>query len=150
MLTRSAKLRRCWKLAHRSIGLTLGSILILAVFTGALMTVARPLDEWVHADLFRVAPQVSVVSGLPERQIEPVRRDDNLRQRCPLPAVLLETDGPFATKSDGTPWFPWETGQVTEMLCEFWGMRPDQVRDQLLTNLKAITSMFSTASFDNV
>lgn len=71
MLTRSAKLRRCWTLAHRSIGLTLGSILILAVFTGALMTVARPLDEWVHACLFRVAPQVSVVSGLPERQIEP-------------------------------------------------------------------------------
>lgn len=71
MLTRSAKLRRCWKLGHRWIGLTLGLILILAAFTGALMTVARPLDEWVHADLFRVAPQVTVVPGRPERQIEP-------------------------------------------------------------------------------
>lgn len=71
MLTRSAKLRRSWKLAHRWIGLTLGSILILAAFTGALMTVARPLDEWVHAGLFRVAPQVIVVSGRPERRIEP-------------------------------------------------------------------------------
>jgi uncharacterized iron-regulated membrane protein len=71
MLTRSAKLRRYWKLAHRWIGLTLGSILILAAFTGTLMTVARPLDEWGHADLFRVAPQASAVSGLPEHRIEP-------------------------------------------------------------------------------
>lgn len=70
MLTRSAKLRRCWKLAHRWVGLTLGSILILAAFTGALMTVARPLDEWVHADLFRVAPQASAVPGLPGHRIE--------------------------------------------------------------------------------
>lgn len=71
MLTRSAKLRRGWKLAHRWTGLTLGSILILAAFTGALMTVARPLDEWVHADLFRVAPQASAGSGFPEHRIEP-------------------------------------------------------------------------------
>lgn len=66
----AGKLRRWWKLAHRWIGLTLGFILILAAFTGALMTVARPLDEWAHADLFRVAPQVSVVSVLPQRRIE--------------------------------------------------------------------------------
>ena len=70
MLMRFAKLRRWWKLLHRWIGLTLGPVLVLAAFTGSLMTVAQPLDEWVHADLFRVNPQVSVVAGFPERRVE--------------------------------------------------------------------------------
>lgn len=64
------KLRRWWKPAHRWVGLTLGWILILAAFTGSLMTVARPLDEWVHADLFRVAPSTHLEAGHASHRIE--------------------------------------------------------------------------------
>lgn len=106
---------------------------VLHWFSGTKKQLSRAIN---HGAWFSVGP--SMVASEKGRQ---------LTAAMPASRVLLETDGPFATKSDGTPWFPWETSQVTEMLCEFWGMRPDQVRDQLLTNLKAITSMFSTASF---
>lgn len=66
----AVKLRRWWKPVHRWVGLTLGWILILAAFTGSLMTVARPLDEWVHADLFRVAPPAHLEAGLASHRIE--------------------------------------------------------------------------------
>lgn len=70
MLIRPDKLRRWWKLVHRWFGLTLGPVLVLAAFTGSLLTVARPLDEWLHPKLFRVTPQVSVGAGIAERRVE--------------------------------------------------------------------------------
>lgn len=56
----------------------------------------------------------------------------------PASKILLETDGPFATKPDGTPWFPWETELVVAFLEQLWGLGGDQVRDQLLSNLNSI------------
>ena len=64
---RSASLRLWWKLAHRWIGLTVGLVLVLTALTGTLMTIARPLDAWLHADLLWVAPDAGIASGVPER-----------------------------------------------------------------------------------
>lgn len=57
----------------------------------------------------------------------------------PRSRLLLETDGPFATKPDGVPWLPWETTDVMTVLCDAWEMHREHVRDQLLCNLKVIT-----------
>lgn len=57
----------------------------------------------------------------------------------PKSRLLLETDGPFALKPNGEPWFPWETASVTAVLCDAWKMQREQVCSQLLSNLKLIT-----------
>ena len=53
-------LRRSWLRLHRWVALALGWLLVLAGFLGALLTLARPLDQWSHPVLFRdpVAPAV--------------------------------------------------------------------------------------------
>ena len=38
--------RRLWLSCHRWIALGLGGILILSGLSGALLVVARPLDQW--------------------------------------------------------------------------------------------------------
>lgn len=45
-------LRRLWLTAHRWIALTLGTLLAFAALLGALLTVARPLDQILHPELF--------------------------------------------------------------------------------------------------
>lgn len=65
-------------------------------------------------------------------------RGRKLIAEMPTSRILLETDGPFATKPDGTPWFPWETDQVVVFLEQLWGLRGDDVRNQLLSNLNSI------------
>ena len=57
----------------------------------------------------------------------------------PKSRLLLETDGPFATRPNGEPWFPWETASVMAVLCDTWKMQREQVCSQLLSNLKLIT-----------
>ncbi|HYD77105.1 PepSY-associated TM helix domain-containing protein [Ramlibacter sp.] len=53
-------LRGSWLRLHRWVALALGWLLVLAGFLGALLTLARPLDQWSHPALFRdpVAPAV--------------------------------------------------------------------------------------------
>lgn len=65
-------------------------------------------------------------------------RGRKLIAEMPTSRILLETDGPFATKPDGTPWFPWETDQVVVFLEQLWGLCGDDVRNQLLSNLNSI------------
>lgn len=48
-------LRRCWLVAHRWLGLTLGLLLTLVAVTGSLLVVAGPLDEALHPQLFHAA-----------------------------------------------------------------------------------------------
>ena len=57
----------------------------------------------------------------------------------PKSRLLLETDGPFATKPNGEPWFPWETASVTTLLCDVWKLQREEVCSQLLSNLELIT-----------
>ena len=66
-----------------------------------------------------------------------------LVEMIPPARLLLETDGPFATKPDGSPWFPWEAQQVMPLLCDHWKMSLKQVHIQLLSNLKEIVPTFS-------
>ncbi|WP_137894996.1 PepSY domain-containing protein [Ramlibacter sp. 2FC] len=66
---RPASLRTWWLKAHRWFGLSLGGVLLLAAVTGALMTVARPLDAWLHPELFRVAPAPQAAAALPLEQV---------------------------------------------------------------------------------
>jgi uncharacterized iron-regulated membrane protein len=57
-------LRRCWLTAHRWIALTLGTLLAFAAVLGALLTVARPLDQTLHPELF-AQPAGVVAAALP-------------------------------------------------------------------------------------
>lgn len=45
-------LRRCWLLAHRWLGLTLGMLLLVVAATGTVLVAAEPLDKVLHAHLF--------------------------------------------------------------------------------------------------
>lgn len=64
-------LRRTWLKLHRWVALTLGALLVLAGFLGALLTVAKPLDQAIHPELFRDPAASTVAAGAP---LEAVRR----------------------------------------------------------------------------
>lgn len=61
-------LRRTWLWLHRWTGLTLGLLLALAALLGALLTVARPLDQLAHPQLFRAAVDSAPMLLEPLRQ----------------------------------------------------------------------------------
>lgn len=48
------RLRTLWLTAHRWFALSLGWVLAIMGITGALLMIARPLDEHLHSELFRV------------------------------------------------------------------------------------------------
>ncbi|WP_233236958.1 PepSY domain-containing protein [Bordetella sp. LUAb4] len=45
-------MRKLWLLCHRWTALTVGWVLILSGLTGATLVVLRPLDQWLHPELF--------------------------------------------------------------------------------------------------
>lgn len=49
---RVQSLRRLWLACHRWVALSLGWILIVAGATGSLLVVSRPVDRWLHPELF--------------------------------------------------------------------------------------------------
>lgn len=55
-------LRHTWLQLHRWVALTLGGLLVLAGLLGALLTLARPLDQWRHPGLFRDPAGASTAS----------------------------------------------------------------------------------------
>ncbi|MEK8084816.1 MULTISPECIES: Qat anti-phage system TatD family nuclease QatD [unclassified Aquabacterium] len=97
---------------------------VLHWFSGTKKQLRRAVDQGAW---FSVGP--SMVASEKGRQ---------LVAEMPAANVLLETDGPFATKADGTPWFPWETVHAVQTLCGIWKMPVEQVRGQLVSNLKTI------------
>lgn len=48
-------LRRLWLRLHRWVGLSLGVVLALVALTGATMIVWKPVDRWLHPELFIAA-----------------------------------------------------------------------------------------------
>ena len=104
---------------------------VLHWFSGTKKQLRRAVDQGAW---FSVGP--SMVASEKGRQ---------LVAEMPAANVLLETDGPFATKADGTPWFPWETVQAVQTLCDLWRMPVERVRAQLVSNLKTIVPGLSTA-----
>lgn len=103
---------------------------VLHWFSGTKKQLRRAVDQGAW---FSVGP--SMVASEKGRQ---------LVAEMPAANVLLETDGPFATKADGTPWFPWETGQAVQTLCDLWRMPVERVSAQLVSNLKTIVQGLST------
>lgn len=61
-------LRQRWMQVHRWLALSLGWLLVLAGFLGALLTVAKPLDQWAHPELFRQAERGGAASLQQVRQ----------------------------------------------------------------------------------
>jgi uncharacterized iron-regulated membrane protein len=49
-------LRRLWLRLHRWAGLSLGLLLALVALSGALLIVYKPVDRWIHPQLFAAAP----------------------------------------------------------------------------------------------
>ncbi len=98
---------------------------VLHWFSGTNKQLSRAVEQGAW---FSVGP--SMIASEKGRQ---------LVAEMPRSRLLLETDGPFATKPNGTPWLPWETTDVMAVLCEAWEMQREQMRDQLLCNLKVIT-----------
>ena len=45
--------RRLWTRLHRWVALSVGWLLVLSALAGSLLTLAQPVDQWVHSDLFR-------------------------------------------------------------------------------------------------
>src|SRR5688500_13292814 len=66
-------LRRAWLKLHRWMALTLGWLLVMAGLLGALLTVAKPLDQWSHPELFR-QPPAAAAAAVPGASLEDVRR----------------------------------------------------------------------------
>lgn len=75
-------LRAVWIQVHRWLALSLGSLLVLTALLGALLTVARPLDQWLHPELFA---QPAGVQAIPS-PLEHARRQ--LRQEFGAAAGL--------------------------------------------------------------
>lgn len=65
--------RRCWLLAHRWLGLTLGLLLLLSALTGSVLTIARPLDVLLHPELFE-APAGAGTASL-ESVLQALRKE---------------------------------------------------------------------------
>lgn len=95
-------LRRLWLTLHRWLGLGLGLFVAALALLGALLTAARPLDEWAHPQLFRASR-----TGAPPLALQDVRR------------TLIDTYGAQSSftlrpprKPDDTLWVlvrgPWE------------------------------------------
>lgn len=69
--------RQLWLRAHRWAALGIGWLLILSGLTGAMLIVARPLDRWMHPELFRAASAApaQVQAGLLARAAERIRAE---------------------------------------------------------------------------
>lgn len=50
---KNSRQRQIWSVLHRWTALTLGTLLAFTALLGALLTVARPLDQHLHPELFR-------------------------------------------------------------------------------------------------
>jgi TatD DNase family protein len=58
----------------------------------------------------------------------------------PRDRILTESDGPFA-RIDGRPLFPWDVATAEKALAGIWSASEDDVRHQLVQNLRGLTSI---------
>lgn len=63
----SSTSRRIWRKAHTWLALSLGWLLALNALMGALLTVAKPLDQWINRPLFE---QPATAAGLPPATLQ--------------------------------------------------------------------------------
>lgn len=98
---------------------------VLHWFSGSRRELQRAIDQdcW-----FSVGP--AMLNG---------ERGRGLAALMPRDRILTESDGPFA-QLDGRSLFPWDAARVEPMLANLWGSNEDEVRDQLMSNLRRLTT----------
>jgi TatD DNase family protein len=62
----------------------------------------------------------------------------SLVMKMPRDRVLTESDGPFA-QVDGRAAWPWDADRAVETLAQIWSQPVNEVRRQLLDNLRRLT-----------
>lgn len=109
---------------------------ILHWFSGTLKELHRAINEGAW---FSVGP--SMLAGEKGRRIA---------SEMPVGRVLLETDGPFATRADGSPWLPWDAERAVDDLAVLWKLSAEIVRDQLLENLGVLLQKADVRGADGI
>ncbi|WP_144632265.1 PepSY-associated TM helix domain-containing protein [Bordetella genomosp. 13] len=106
------RLRALWLTCHRWTALTLGWLLILAGLTGALLVVARPLDEWAHPGYFVAHREVA--QGYLARG--DAAHADAARGAVPLDAVRASIQAEFGADAGMTLRPPRQAGETLQVL----------------------------------
>ncbi|MFT3820078.1 MAG: PepSY-associated TM helix domain-containing protein [Rubrivivax sp.] len=118
---RRAAARALWLKLHRWFGLSAGLVLALIGTLGATLIVARPLDERLHAELFRARPELAAPGPeLPGAPLESARRR-LLAEFGPQAAVSLRLPREAGQTLQARVSGPW-TGTVY--------LHPHSVREQ--------------------
>lgn len=97
---------------------------VLHWFSGSRRELQRAIDQGCW---FSVGP--AMLNG---------ERGRGLAALMPRDRILTESDGPFA-QIDGRLLFPWDAAKTEPILADLWGSSEDEVRDQLMSNLKRLT-----------
>lgn len=104
--------QRCWRLAHRWLGLTLGLVLLVTALSGSLLILAEPLDEALHAQLFhsRTLNAAGPLDPVVQKLRTEFGPDASFRLRPPREqgqSLQVGVDGPW----QGTLYFDAATGE---------------------------------------
>ena len=117
--------------AHPSAGVP-----VLHWFSGSLKELHRAIDQGAW---FSIGP--SMLAGDKGRR---------LASKMPVDRVLLETDGPFTTRADGSPWLPWDAEHAVDALALMWNQSADAVRHQLMANLRVLLRRAPVSAADSL
>jgi TatD DNase family protein len=63
----------------------------------------------------------------------------------PRDRILTESDGPFA-QIDGRPLYPWDAATAATMLGGIWGLDAKEVQNQLMDNLRRLTTQVPSST----
>jgi TatD DNase family protein len=103
-------------------------VAVLHWFSGTRRELKRAVDQGCW---FSVGP--AMLSG---------ERGRGLVAEMPRNRILTETDGPFA-QIEGRSLLPWEAANAEPILADLWAVDPDEVREQLLSNLKLLATLIA-------
>jgi TatD DNase family protein len=98
---------------------------VLHWFSGSQRELQRAIDQGCW---FSVGP--AMLNG---------ERGRGLAAKMPRDRILTESDGPFA-QVEGRALYPWDAARTEPILADLWGISEDEVRDQLMSNLKRLTT----------
>ena len=101
-------------------------ISVLHWFSGSRRELRRAIDQGCW---FSVGP--AMLAGERGRAMAAIMPRDH---------ILTESDGPFA-RVDGRPLFPWDAATGEKTLAGIWNVAEEDVREQLVQNLRRLTSM---------
>jgi TatD DNase family protein len=100
-------------------------VAVLHWFSGSRRELQRAIDQGCW---FSVGP--AMLNG---------ERGRGLAAQMPRDRILTESDGPFA-QVDGRALYPWDAARTEPILADLWGSSEDEARDQLMSNLKRLTT----------